>query len=68
MTLTHNVGLRPQPLSPDHGNAEHRDVENPRIVIAVALFALLLLGEAVLFMHAARTIPDFLSYLDYAAL
>lgn len=67
MTSTHKVGLGPRHLSSDRCNAERRAVENPRIVIAAALFALLLLGEAVLFMHAVRTIPDFLSYLDHAA-
>jgi hypothetical protein len=40
--------------------APSRAVENRRIVIATILFALLLIGEAALFMHAVRTIPDFL--------
>lgn len=68
MTSTPKVGLKPRHLSSDRFNAEHSAVENSRVVIAAALFALLLLGEAMLFVHAVRTIPDFLSYLDYAAL
>jgi uncharacterized protein with HEPN domain len=40
--------------------APPRAFENRRIVIAATLFALLLIGEAALFIHAARTIPDFL--------
>lgn len=43
--------------------APSRARDNRRIVIAAALFALLLVGEAALFMHAERTIPDFL--IDY---
>lgn len=40
--------------------APSRPIEDRRIVIAATLFALLLIGEAALFIHAARTIPDFL--------
>jgi hypothetical protein len=40
--------------------APSRSIENRRIVIAATLFALLLIGEAALVIHAARTIPDFL--------
>jgi hypothetical protein len=37
-----------------------RAVEDRRTIIAVALLALLLIGDAALLMHAAQTIPDFL--------
>jgi hypothetical protein len=40
--------------------APSRTIEDRWIVVAATLFALLLIGEAALFMHAARTIPDFL--------
>jgi hypothetical protein len=40
--------------------APSRSIENRRIVIAATLFALPLIGEAALVIHAARTIPDFL--------
>jgi hypothetical protein len=39
--------------------APSHSIENRRIVIAATLFALLLIGEAALVIHAARTIPDF---------
>jgi hypothetical protein len=41
--------------------APSRSIENRRIVIAATLLALLLIGEAALVIHAARTIPDFLT-------
>ena len=40
--------------------APSRVIEDRRTFIAATLFALLLIGEAALLMHAARTIPDFL--------
>ena len=63
MTSTQNTDLRPRPLSSDRCNADQKGVENRRIVVALALFALLLLGEAALFMQAVRTVPDFLNYV-----
>jgi hypothetical protein len=65
MTSTQKAALRPQPLPSNRSDAKQRAVENRRVVIAAALFALLLLGEAALFMQAVRTIPDFLIN-DYA--
>ncbi len=57
MTSTCKTHKTPQPLPSD---ARRRAVKNGRIVIAAALFALVLIGEAVLFIHSIRTIPDFL--------
>jgi hypothetical protein len=65
MTLTHKTVLNPEPLPSNRSDARQRAVANRRIVIAAALFALLLIGEAALFMQAVRTIPDFLIN-DYA--
>lgn len=40
--------------------AASRAAENRRIAIVATLFALLLIGEAALIIHAALTFPDFL--------
>jgi hypothetical protein len=58
---SNKTALSRQPLPSDRGNAQQTAVENRRIVIAAALFALLLIGEAALFMQAVRAIPDFLT-------
>lgn len=59
MTSTHEAS--PQAL-PSHREAQPRAVENRRVVIAAALFAALLIGEAALFMLAVRTVPGFVDY------
>ena len=38
-----------------------RSVENRRLGIAAGLVLLLLMGEAALFVHGVKTVPDFLS-------
>ena len=46
------------------GPLSRRSVENSRLVIAAVFIVLLLIGEAALFAHAVKTMPDFLSQAD----
>jgi hypothetical protein len=43
---------------------DRRSVGNSRLVIAAVFIVLLLIGEAALFAHAVKTMPDFLSQAD----
>jgi hypothetical protein len=43
---------------------DRRSVENSRLPIAAVFIVLLLIGEAALFAHAVKTMPDFLSHAD----
>jgi hypothetical protein len=54
--MTTDTASRPS----ERSSAQDRSIENRRIVIAAALFALLLICGAALFVHAVRTIPDVL--------
>jgi hypothetical protein len=51
----------PATLPSKRADLGRRSVENGRLVIAAALIVLLLMGEAALFAHAVKTMPDFLS-------
>ena len=43
---------------------DYCSVGNSRLVIAAVFIVLLLIGEAALFAHAVKTMPDFLSQAD----
>ena len=43
---------------------DRRLAGNSRLVIAAVFIVLLLIGEAALFAHAVKTMPDFLSQAD----
>jgi hypothetical protein len=58
--MTFSTDKTTEPSLSDRSSVQRRFVENRWLVVAAAFFALLLIGEAALFMHAVRTIPDFL--------
>jgi hypothetical protein len=51
-------------LPTKRADLDRRPVENSWLVIAAVFIVLLLIGEAALFVHAVRTMPDFLSQAD----
>ena len=55
----------PETLPRKRAVLDRRSVENSRLVIAAAVFiVLMLIGEAALFAYAVKTMPDFLSQAD----
>ena len=54
----------PATLTSKRADVGSRSVENSRLVIAAVFIVLLLIGEAALFAHAVKTMPDFLSHAD----
>ena len=54
----------PATLTSKRADVGSRSVENSRLVIAAVFIVLLLIGDAALFAHAVKTMPDFLSQAD----
>jgi hypothetical protein len=54
----------PSTLPSRRPDLDRRAVENGRLVITAVFIVLLLIGEAALFAHAVKTMPDFLSQAD----
>ena len=61
MASTGTTTPSPATLPRRRANLDRRSVENSRLVIAAVFIVLLLMGEAALFAHAVKTMPDFLS-------
>ena len=61
MASTCTTTSSPATLPSKRGDLDRRSVENSRLVIAAVFIVLLLSGEAALFAHAVKTMPDFLS-------
>ena len=51
----------PATLPTKRADLDRRSVENSWLLIAAVFIVLLLIGEAALFVHAVKTMPDFLS-------
>ena len=51
----------PSPATLPRKRADLDAVENSWLVIAAVFIVVLLIGEAALFVHAVKTMPDFLS-------
>ena len=54
----------PATLTSKRADVGSRSVENSQLVITAAFIVLMLIGEAALFAHAVKTMPDFLSQAD----
>ena len=52
------------PLPCKRADLDRRWAKNSGLVIAAVFIVLLLIGEAALFAHAVKTMPDFLSQAD----
>ena len=61
MASTGTTTPSPATLPRRRADLDARSVENSRLVIAAVFIVLLLIGEAALFAHAVKTMPDFLS-------
>ena len=61
MASTGTTTPSPAALPRKRAVLDRRSVENSRLVIAAVFIVLLLIGEAALFAHAVKTMPDFLS-------
>ena len=64
MASTGTTTPSPAALPRKRAVLDRRSVENSRLVIAAVFIVLLLMGEAALFAHAVKTMPDFLSQAD----
>ena len=64
MASTCTATLPPATLPSKRAGFDHCSVGNGRLVIAAVFIVLLLIGEAALFAHAVKTMPDFLSQAD----
>ena len=64
MASTGTTTPSPTTLARRRADLDRRSVENSRLVIAAVFIVLLLIGEAALFAHAVKTMPDFLSQAD----
>ena len=64
MASTGTTTPSPAALPRKRAVLDRRSVENSRLVIAAVFIVLLLIGEAALFAHAVKTMPDFLSQAD----
>ncbi len=64
MASTCTTTSSPATLPRKRADLDRRSVENSRLVIAAVFIVLLLIGEAALFVHAVKTMPDFLSQAD----
>ena len=64
MASTGTITPSPAALPRKRAVLDRRSVENSRLVIAAVFIVLLLIGEAALFAHAVKTMPDFLSQAD----
>ena len=64
MASTGTTTPSPATLPRRRADLDARSVENSRLVIAAVFIVLLLMGEAALFAHAVKTMPDFLSQAD----
>ena len=64
MASTGTTTPSPATLPRRRADLDARSVENSRLVIAAVFIVLLLIGEAALFAHAVKTMPDFLSQAD----
>jgi hypothetical protein len=64
MASTCTTTPSPATLPTKRADLDRRSVENSWLVIAAVFIVLLLIGEAALFVHALRTMPDFLSQAD----
>ena len=54
----------PATLPSKRADLDRRSLGNSRLVIAAVFIVLPLIGEAALFAHAVKTMPDFLSQAD----
>ena len=64
MASTYTATPPPATLPSKRAGLDRRSVVNSRLVIAAVFIVLLLIGEAALFAHAVKTMPDFLSQAD----
>ena len=64
MASTGTTTPSPAALPRKRAVLDRRSVENGRLVITAVFIVLLLIGEAALFAHAVKTMPDFLSQAD----
>jgi hypothetical protein len=64
MASTGTTTPAPAALPRRRADLDRCSVENSRLVIAAVFIVLLLMGEAALFAHAVKTMPDFLSQAD----
>ena len=64
MASTYTATPPPATLPSKYAGFDRRSVGNSRLVIAAVFIVLLLIGEAALFAHAVKTMPDFLSQAD----
>ena len=61
MASTCTTTPSPATLPTKRADLDRRSVENSWLLIAAVFIVLLLIGEAALFVHAVKTMPDFLS-------
>ena len=64
MASTYTATPPPATLPSERAGFDRCSVGNSRLVIAAGFIVLLLIGEAALFAHAVKTMPDFLSQAD----
>ena len=64
MTSTGTTTPSPATLPRKRTDLDRRWAKNSGLVIAAVFIVLLLIGEAALFAHAVKTMPDFLSQAD----
>ena len=64
MTSTGTTAPSPATLPRKRADLDRRWAKNSGLVIAAVFIVLLLIGEAALFAHAVKTMPDFLSQAD----
>ena len=64
MTSTGTTTPSPATLPRKRADLDRRWAKNSGLVIAAVFIVLLLIGEAALFAHAVKTMPDFLSQAD----
>ena len=64
MTSTGTTTPSPATLPCKRADLDRRWAKNRGLVIAAVFIVLLLIGEAALFAHAVKTMPDFLSQAD----
>ena len=65
MTSTGTTTPSPATLPRKRADVDHRWAKNSGLVIVAVFIVLLLIGEAALFAHAVKTMPDFLSQADF---
>ena len=64
MASTCTTTPSPATLPRKRADLDRRWAKNSGLVIAAVFIVLLLIGEAALFAHAVKTMPDFLSQAD----